>query len=51
MKSSSAFCSRSDLSRLLIVSFASSSDCCDAGVTLVTSKTYQPNWVLTGPVS
>jgi hypothetical protein len=30
-ESSSAFCSRSDLSRLLIVSFASSSDCCVAG--------------------
>jgi hypothetical protein len=30
----------------LIEAFDSASDCCLAGVTFVTSRTYQPNWRL-----
>ena len=33
----------------MIVSLDSSSVCCEAGVIFSTSKTYQPNCVLTGP--
>src|SRR3954447_4285428 len=50
MKLSSAFCWRCDFRRLRIVSVACDSDCWEAALTLVTSKTYQPNWVFTGPV-
>ena len=35
----------------MIEALDSSSVCCLLGVTFVTSKTYQPNCVLTGPVS
>src|SRR5215218_5372993 len=51
MKLSRAFCCRRERSRLRIVSLAWPSDCCVAFLTLVTSKTYQPNCVLTGPES
>ena len=50
-KVSSAFCWFWDCSVCLMVSLACSSVCCDAFVTLSTLKTYQPNWVLTGPSS
>ena len=51
MNSSSAFCWRWERSRFLIVSSDCWSVCCEAGVTFCTSKTYQPNWVFTGPSS
>ena len=35
----------------MIDAFDWSSDCCLAGVIFETSRTYQPNWVLTGPTS
>src|SRR6185503_15419012 len=49
-KASSDFCWFCDCSVWRMVSFACSSVCCEALVTFSTSKTYQPNCVLTGPV-
>src|SRR4029077_20180165 len=40
-----------EASSCLIEACDCASDCCLAGVTLETSKTYQPNCVLIGPVS
>jgi hypothetical protein len=48
---SSAFCWFCEASVCLIVALAWSSDCVVALVMPVTLKTYQPNWVLTGPTS